>query len=249
VPGLVLISNEFAVPDGTPILTRRSYVEVVAQKGKGRRESQPWNRTCNHIKTAIYTDGLDKGRLARVCAEPSCKVHFADQQQAERQRLASKAQRAAENHKAKQTVCFRHLLLSETLKRVKAQLNNDQMRLVARFVLATIPHEQAVRLAKRHAIEAAKNEHDWHVVEKARNLYKSVGAGELARLILEAILVGSAANVHADKSDDLLSEAATLYEVDVKALQATIEKAEKKKAEKNAKAQTKGTARKHKPAA
>ena len=173
MPELVLISNEFSAPDGAPALTRRNYVEVVAQKGKGGKDSHPWNRTCNSLKTAIHTDGMDKGRLARVCAEPSCKVHFAEQQQAERQRLASKAQQAAENRKAKQIACVRHLLLAETLKRVKPQLNSDQLRLVARFVLASLPHEQAVRIAKRHAIEAAKNEHDLHAVEKARNLYKT----------------------------------------------------------------------------
>ncbi len=176
-------------------------------------------------------------------------MHFADQQQAEKQRLASKAQRAADNRKARQTASFRHLLLAETLKHVEPQLNSDQLRLVARFVLATIPHEQAVRFAKRHGIEAAKDEHDWHVVEKARNLYRTAGAGELARLIFEAMLVGSAANVHTDKSDDLLTQTATLYEVDIKAIRATIEKGEKRKAGKNAKEQTKHAARKRKPAA
>lgn len=246
MPDLVLISNEFFAPDGAPILTRRNYVEVVAQKGS---DSNPWNRTCNNIKTAIHTDGVDKGRLARVCAEPSCKVHFAEQKQAEKQRLASKAQRAADNRKAKQTASFRHLLLAETLKHVKPQLNSDQLRLVARFVLATIPHEEAARFAKRHGIEAAKNEHDWHVVEKARNLYKTAGAGELARLIFEAMLVGSAANVQTDKSDDLLTQTATLYEVDVKAIRTTIEKGGKRKAGRNAKTQTKHVANKHKPAA
>ena len=249
MPELVLISNEFSAPDGAPILTRRNYVEVVARKGTKRGDSNPWNRSCNNIKTAIHTDGIDKGRLARVCAEPSCKVHFAEQQQAERERLAFKAQRAAETRKAKQTANFRHLLLAETLKRIKPQLNSDQLRLVARFVLATIPHEQAVRLAKRHGIEAAKNEHNWHAVEKVHNLYKTAGAAELVRMIFEAMLVGSTANGPTDKSDDLLSQAAALYEVDVKALRATIDKADKKKAQKSAKAQTKRTARRRNPAA
>jgi hypothetical protein len=106
-----------------------------------------------------------------------------------------------------------------------------------------------VRLAKRHAIEAAKSEHDWHVVEKARDLYKTAGAGELVRLIFEAMLVGLAANVHADKSDDLLTEAATLYEVDMKALRAAVERDEKKKAEKKTKRQTESAAHKQKPTA
>ena len=249
MPGLVLISNEFSVAEGASILPRRNYIEVVSQKAKGRKESQPWNRTCNHTKTAIYTDGMDKGRLAKVCAERSCKVHFEEQQQAEKQRLAWKAQRHAENRKAKQTASFRHLLLSETLKRVKPQLGNEQMRLLARFVLATLPHEQLVRLAKRHGLETTKDQHDWQVVEKARCFYKTVGAAELARLLFEAMLIGSAANNHADKGNDLLTDAATLYEVDMKALRAAVERDEKKRAEKKTKPQTKSAAHKRKPAA
>jgi len=246
MPGLVLISNEFSLPEGTPILARRNYVEVVAQRAKGRRESRPGNRTCNHTKTAIHADGMDKGRLAKVCAERSCKVHFEDQQQAEKQRLAWKAQRATESRKAKQTASFRHLLFSETVKRVKPQLGNEQVRLVARFVLATLPHEQMLRLAKRHGLETKKDQSDWQVVEKARGFYKT--AGDPARLIFEAMLIGSAANQHANKEDDLLADASALYGVDTKALRAAVEKEEEKKMEKKAKAQTKSTARKQKPA-
>ena len=249
MPGLVLISNEFSLPEGTPILARRNYVEVVAPKVKGRRESHPWNRTCNHTKTAIHADGMDKGRLAKVCAERSCKVHFEEQQQAEKQRLAWKTQRATENRKAKQTASFRHLLLSETLKRVKPQLGNEQMRLVARFVLATLPHEQMLRLAKRHGLETAKDRGDWQVVEKARGFYKTAGAAELSRLIFEAMLIGSAASLHADKENDLLSDAAALYDVDTKALRSAVEKEEKKELERKAKVQTKGTALKQNPTA
>jgi ParB family chromosome partitioning protein len=250
MPGLVLISNEFSVPEGAPILPRRNYVEVVAQKAKGREESRPWNRTCNYTKTAIYADGMSKGSLAKVCADPSCKIHFEEQQQAEKQRIAWKAQRSAENLKAKQMTSFRHLLLSETLKRLKPQLGNEQLRLVARYILATLPHEQLLRLGKRHGLETTKDRNDWQVVEKARYLYKTTEATELARLLFEAMLVGSAANFHADKENDLLTDVATLYEVDRKALRAAVEKDARKKAErKKMKAQPKNTARKQKPPA
>jgi hypothetical protein len=47
---VVLISNEFSAHEGRPILPRRNYVKVVAQKTNGRRDSGPWNRSCNHTK-------------------------------------------------------------------------------------------------------------------------------------------------------------------------------------------------------
>ena len=106
-----------------------------------------------------------------------------------------------------------------------------------------------LRLAKRYGLETAKDRGDWQVVEKARGFYKTAGAAELARLIFEATLIGSAASLHADKENDLLTDAAALYEVDAKALRSAVEKEEKKKLEKKAKAQTKSAARKQKPAA
>jgi hypothetical protein len=249
MPKLVQISQDYQSADKSPIVPRREYVEVVARKNPKTKSALPENKLCDHLTPAIHTDGIDKGRLVKVCADPKCRIHFGDRQREEEQRLAWKAQRAAENRKAKRTASFRHLLLSETLKRVRPQFSNDQMRLVARFILTTLPHEQIARLAKRHGLQSPKDQHDWHMVEKARGLYKVTVTAKLARLILEAILVGSAANVHADKEDDVLIDAAALYSVDMKAVQATVEKEGKKKTEKKAKSQTKSTARKPKAAA
>jgi 2-hydroxychromene-2-carboxylate isomerase len=123
------------------------------------------------------------------------------------------------------------------------------MRLVARFIFTTLPYEQVARFAKRHGLQSPKDQHDWHVVEKARGLYKVTATAELARLILEAILIGSAANIHADKENDLLIDAAALYSMDMKAVRAAFEKEEKKRTEKKANSKTKSTARKAKAAA
>ena len=247
MPNLVQISQDYQSADKSPVLPRREYVEVVARKNPKTKNALPENKLCNHLTSAIHTDGIDKGRLVKVCADPECRIHFGNRQKEEEQRLAWKAQRAAENRKAKQTASFRHLLLSETLKRVKPQFSNDQMRLVARFILTTLPHEHVARLAaKRHGLQAPKDQQDWQVAEKARGLYKVTATAELARLILEAILTGSAANIHADKENDLLIAAAALYSVDMKGVRATVEKEEKKRTEGKKKSETKSTARKPK---
>lgn len=248
MPKLVQISQEYQRAEKSPVLPRREYVGVVARKNPKTKNALPENKLCDHLTAAIHTDGVDKGRLVKVCANPECRIHFGNRQREEEQRLAWKAQRTAENRKAKQTASFRHLLLSETLKRVKPQFSNDQMRLVARFVLTTLPHEQVARLAKRRRLQSQKDQHDWQAVEKARGLYKVTATAELARLILEAILIGSVANIRADKEDDLLIDAATLYSVDMKVVRTTVEKEEKKRVEKKAKSQTKNTTRKSKPA-
>jgi hypothetical protein len=74
------------------------------------------------------------------------------------------------------------------------------------------------------------------LADKARSLYKTAGETAVAPLIFEAMLLGAAANIHLDKSD-LLNEATKLFEVDVKALRANVERAGQKRTEKNTKAE------------
>jgi hypothetical protein len=132
--------------------------------------------------------------------------------------LVWKAERAAARTKTKRTLVFRHRLLGEVLKRVKPSLGCEEIRLVARFALEALPHEVACRLAKRHAAQNGKEGHGWPLAEKARKLYRNAEPPELARLIFEAILLGSAGVPEQSKEDDLLIEAATFCKLDLKTL-------------------------------
>ena len=118
------------------------------------------------------------------------------------------------------------------------------MRMVACFALRSLPHELACRLAKRHGSQNPKDPRDYQMAEKARTLYKKADAAELAVLIFEAMLLGSAERTTESKDDDLLAEAASLYKVDTKALHRAVVKAEQEKV--RTKAQT--TRAKEKPA-
>jgi hypothetical protein len=140
----------------------------------------------------------------------------------------------AANRKAKQTVSFRHRLLAELLNRVKPQLAAEELRLVARFVLHSLSHELACRLGKRRGLQNAKDARPWETAEKARALSKNVDAAELAVLLFEAILLGSAGSTTPDKKDDLLTDAAAIYKIPVKTLRAAIAKEEKTRAQKKA---------------
>ena len=93
---------------------------------------------------------MSKGRLLKICADPNCKIHFGDRQREEKQRLQWKAEKTAANQRTKQTLAFRHRLLADVLKRVKSQFGTEELRMVAQFVLRSLSHELACRLAKRH---------------------------------------------------------------------------------------------------
>ena len=116
--------------------------------------------------------------------------------------------------------------------------------MVAQFVLRSLSHELASRLAKRHALQNPKDGNDWQMAEKTRTLYKKADAAALAVLIFEAMLINPAGNASASKDDDPLADAASLYKVDTKALRAAVAKAGREKAEKK----NKSALRKEKPA-
>jgi len=239
MPNLVQISENYRTTGETPILGRRNYVEVVTRKGKKRAEVRPEEKLCAHLTPAIHTDGMSKGRLLKICADPNCKIHFGDRQREEKQRLQWKAEKTAANRKAKDTLAFRHRLLADVLKRVKPQFGTEELRMVAQFLLQSLSHELACRLAKRHGLQNPKDAHDWQVTEKARTLYKKADAVALAVLIFEAMLISPAGNASANKDDDPLADAASLYKIDTKALRAAVAKAEQEKAQKKNKAASK----------
>jgi ParB family transcriptional regulator, chromosome partitioning protein len=235
MPNLVQLSAAFDSPENTVALPRRNYVEVVARRAKQGKTVRPEQRLCSHLVPAIYADGIDKGRLLKVCATTSCPVHFAHRQEEEKQRLRWKTERTAENRKTKQLLTFRHRLLAEVLKRVKPQLGCEELRLVTRFVLESLSHDLVCRLAKRRGIAKGKDAHDWQVVEKTRLLYRKLDAGALAILLFETILLGSVGNTHSAK-DDLLGEAAAVTKVNLKVLRRAVAKEEKDKGRKKSKA-------------
>ena len=174
---------------------------------------------------------MEKGHLVKTCANADCKVHFGNRKKEEEQRLRWKAEKQAETRKAKQTVTLRHHILSEVLKRVKPPFGIEELRLVAQFVLRSLSHDLACRLAKRHDLQPSTKGQDWELADKARSLYKTTDGGALAALIFEAMLLALAANTTEPK-EDLLADAARHYKVDVKALRSTVVKADKEKEQK-----------------
>ena len=236
LPNLVMISQNYNATDESPILPRRNYVEVVSRKNKKGKDARPEEKLCSHLTPAIHADGMNKGRLVKVCADPTCKIHFGNIQQQEKQRLQWKAEKTAANKKAKRTLAFRHRLLADVLKRVKPQFGTEEMRMVAQFVLRSLSHELAFGLAKRQGLQNPKDAQDWQMAEKARALYKKADVATLAVLIFEAMLISPAGSATVNKDDDLLTDAASLYKVDVRALRTAVAKAEKEKAQKKDKA-------------
>jgi ParB family chromosome partitioning protein len=222
MPQLVMISDQFNISGETPIIPRKNYVEVISRKTKNGAQALPQHSVCSHLTPAIFADGMDKGRLVKVCADLSCTIHFPHRQKEEKQRLQLKAAKAVEKRKDKRTLTFRHRLMADVLKKVKPQLGTEEMRIIARFLLRSLRHDLAKQLAKRHGLQDPKDANDWKTVEKARTLYKKADARGIAQLIFEAILLDCVNTTNQNMDDDPLTDAAALYKIDAKALRAAV---------------------------
>ncbi len=234
LPGLVLISEKHSIAGESDLLPRRNYVEVIARKTKKGKQVRPEQRLCDHLSPAIHADGIDKGRLVKVCADQSCPIHFQEQRQQEKRQAQSKAKGIAAKRKAKQTHSLRHRLLAEVIKRVQAPFGRGELRIVARFALQSLSHDLACRLAKRHGLENPKEPRAWQMAEKARQLYRKADAVRLAGLVFEAVLLDCAANASVSREDDLLADAARLCKIEVKRLRTAVAKDEQAKAHEKA---------------
>jgi hypothetical protein len=81
------------------------------------------------------------------------------------------------------------------------------------------------------------------MAEKARTLYKKADAAALAVLIFEAMLLGPAGSSTVNKDDDPLTDSASLYKIDARALRTAVAKGEREKVQKKEKATGKLVAR------
>jgi hypothetical protein len=66
---LIDFSEKYNIAGEAPIPPRRNYVEVIARKAKKGKNAGPEQQMCSHLTSAIHTDGLEKGRLVRVCVD------------------------------------------------------------------------------------------------------------------------------------------------------------------------------------
>src|SRR5207248_2453875 len=78
-PKLVQITMSRVTQGDGAVLPRTRYVALQLAKGnKSKQPLSPYQKPCKHMAEAIVVDGAERGHTVKVCAEPSCAVHFAD---------------------------------------------------------------------------------------------------------------------------------------------------------------------------
>lgn len=225
-PKLVQIATSHGVHKDGPVLPRNRYVALtLTNPAKSKQPLSPYQKPCKHMAEAIVVDGAERGRTAKICAEPTCAVHFADSlkpspQQVEKER--EQRRKEVEGRKVEATV--RHRTLAEVLRRVSAPLGRADLAMVASALLERMEPMRRDTLARRHKLVAGtSSEVTYPQAQKALiGLVRQLDESGLSKLIVEMVLLGSAESSSATEPDALLI-AAKRHRVDVAKVRMSVE--------------------------
>jgi ParB family chromosome partitioning protein len=212
-PKLVQITTAQVSQGDGAVLPRSRYVALhLTKPAKSKQPLSPYQKPCKHMAEAIVVDGAERGHTVKVCAEPSCAVHFAH--------LASKApdpaqvakereqrRRELEKHKLETTV--RHRILAEVLRKVGAPLDRADLALIANAMLERTEPLRRETLARRHKmVEGPASEVTYPQVQKGlQRLLRQSDESGLSKLIVEMVLLGSVESASPDEVDGLTATA------------------------------------------
>jgi len=236
-PQLIQISAAWNSREGAP-LGRNHYVELEIKKAKPNGTSSklsPVQKPCDKMTEAIVMDGGKRGLVVKVCADPACRVHHPNTPSSE-QVARERTEERRRIEKTKLAITTRHRALAAVLERVSAPLKKADLLTVVHHVIGQLPYNQVPTLAKRHKVEEGKStKTPQELLAKRVSTYDEAA---LCRILLEISLLDSA-YMRSGASDELLTDAAKRYRVDVEKLEKAVVAEFAAKRSKNAKPKTK----------
>jgi ParB family chromosome partitioning protein len=210
-PELVQISTAYKQqPEGEKAIPRNKYVEIREEKPDTPEKAKwPEFKTCKYTAAAIVADGIDKGKMRKVCTEPTCPVHHPKKQ-------TSKADASfkAEQEKRRREEALAQATGVRTLAAIAAAVPVRLMKRDLLFVverLAGLLDERRLEIVARgRGIKKAK---DSDSIEKLFAAYlRGIEESALGRLLVEITILHWATRQNASQ---VLRDAATVYKVDV----------------------------------
>ena len=214
-PKLVQITTAYSQSnEGNTALPRNKYVEIKQQKptDKGQRD-WPEYKTCKSMSDAIVTDGIDKGELRRICADPTCPVHHPRKQKAPSD-AAEKARQEKERTEQALANATGLRVLSAIVAAVPVRLMKRDLLFIAERVMPMLDERRLEVIARNRGIKKAK---DSNLISKLLSAYiRRAEEGELGRLLVEMVILN--AGRMQSTAGNVLKEAAQHYKVDTDAI-------------------------------
>lgn len=225
-PKLVQISTNHVAHNDGPVLSRSRYVALhLAKNGKSKQPLSPYQKPCKHMAEAIVVDGAERGHTIKVCAEPSCSVHFADRRGSDpAQQAKEREQRRKEIEKRKFEITVRHRILAEVLKKVGAPLDRADLAFLAETMLERTEPLRREALARRHKmVDGSSSEVTYPQVQKGlQRLVRQLDENGLSKLIVEIVLLSSIEAQLSVDGDPLIASAKR-HRVDVTKVRTAVE--------------------------
>jgi ParB family chromosome partitioning protein len=210
-PQLMQITMAHGAKPESNVLGRNRYVALtLTNPAKSKRPLSPYQKPCKHMAEAIVVDGAERGHTTKVCAEPTCAVHFADRRAPDPAQLAKeREQRRRELEKRKLETTVQHRTLAEVLKKVSAPMDRGDLVLIADASLEKVEPLRREALAKRHKmVDGASAEVTYPMVQKGlARLLRQLDESGLSKLIVEIVLLGAVESTTASENDVLLATA------------------------------------------
>jgi len=136
-PQLVQITTAYgAKPDGAVLGRTRYLALALTNSAKSKQPLASYQKPCKHMAQAMVVDGAERGQITKVCAEPSCAVHFPGQRTPDSAKLAKEREaRRKELEQRKLETTVRHRTLAEVLKKVPSPMERGDLVLIADALL------------------------------------------------------------------------------------------------------------------
>ncbi len=225
-PKLVQITTAHGTRGDGAVLPRNRYVALQLTKtAKAKQPLSPYQKPCKHMAEAIVVDGTERGHIAKICAEPSCTIHFADRRAPDpAQQAKEREQRRKELEKHKLETTVRHRTLAEVLKKVSAPMERADLVLVANAMIDSAEPLRRETLARRHKmVDGTASEVTYPQVQKGlARLLRQLDESGLSTLIVEIVLLRNVESAGPNETD-ALTAAAKRHRVDVARVRQSVE--------------------------
>jgi ParB family transcriptional regulator, chromosome partitioning protein len=215
-PKLVQISTAYGQQkEGSATLPRNKYVEVLPKKPTTKEEAtRPEFKTCKYTTDAIVSEGVDKGRLRKVCTEPACPVHHPKPRP---QKVADDTKWKTEQEKQHREAAIANAtgirILAAITAAVPMRLMKRDLLFVVERLASLLDENRLAVVAKHHGFKKPK---DCDSIGKLFATYvRRAEENVLGRVLVELTIL-HAATLH--NAAQVLRDAATVYKVDTDAI-------------------------------
>ncbi len=188
------LRNEWRTPGNSAVLGRNQCValNLTAKSAKSKKPLSPDQKPCKHMSEALVVDGTERGRSLKVCAEPTCSVHFADRRAPNPEQAAKERE---QRRKELGTPEARNRGASPRIGRSaqahRRTLDRADLALVASTLLNKLEPLRKELLARRHKlVEGTASEVTHPRVQQAiARMLRQPDEGALCKLLIEVVLL------------------------------------------------------------